>query len=78
MATTESPRVQLKVDTGLSRGGAALADWTALVERAADHERTGQARITGVWSHFACGEEPEHPTNDLQERRFHEALRVAE
>jgi len=72
------PRVQLKVDTGLSRGGSTLDDWPDLVSRAAEHERAGRARITGVWSHFACGEEPEHPTNDLQERRFHEALRVAE
>ena len=72
------PRVQLKVDTGLSRGGSTLDDWPDLVARAAEHERAGRARVTGVWSHFACGEEPEHPANDLQERRFHEALRLAE
>ena len=74
----EGPRVQLKVDTGLSRGGSTLDDWPGLVARAAEHERAGRARITGVWSHFACSEEPEHPANDLQEQRFHAALRVAE
>jgi alanine racemase len=72
------PRVQLKVDTGLSRGGSTIDDWPALVARAAEHERAGRARITGVWSHLACSEEPDHPANDLQEQRFHDALRVAE
>ncbi len=72
------PRIQLKVDTGLSRGGAALADWAAMVEAAAAHERAGRATITGVWSHFACSDEPEHPANDLQEERFLGALRTAE
>jgi alanine racemase len=71
------PRVQLKVDTGLSRGGAPLADWPAVVERAAEHERNGRARITGVWSHFACSDEPDHPANDEQQARFEEALRTA-
>ena len=77
VVTTENPRVQLKVDTGLSRGGAALADWAAVVERAAEHERNGRARITGVWSHFACSDEPDHPANDAQQVRFEEALRTA-
>jgi alanine racemase len=72
------PRVQLKVDTGLSRGGAALADWQQLVGRAAEHEQNGRARVTGVWSHFACSDEPEHPANDEQQSRFEDALRVAE
>jgi alanine racemase len=78
VAAGTHPRVQLKVDTGLSRGGSTLDDWPALVARAADHERMGRARVTGVWSHFACSDEPEHPANDLQEHRFHEALRIAE
>jgi alanine racemase len=72
------PRVQLKVDTGLSRGGAPLADWSALTRAAAEHERAGRARVTGVWSHFACSDEPEHPANDLQEQRFRDALAVAD
>jgi alanine racemase len=71
------PRVQLKVDTGLSRGGAPLAAWADLVATAAAHERAGRVVVTGVWSHFACSDEPEHPANDLQEERFRDALRVA-
>ena len=34
----------------------------------------GRARITGVWSHFACSDEPEHPANDEQQPRFEDAL----
>ena len=77
VAAGANPRVQLKVDTGLSRGGSTLDDWPDLVARAAEHEREGRARITGVWSHFACSDEPDHPANDLQERRFRDALAVA-
>ena len=77
VAVGGSPRIQLKADTGLSRGGAALEDWPALVEQAARHERDGRARITGVWSHFACSDEPDHPANDLQEQRFGDALKLA-
>ena len=70
-------RVQLKVDTGLSRGGAPLADWPAVVAAARRGEEAGIWRVTGVWSHFACSDEPGHPANDEQERVFREALTVA-
>ncbi|HEX6518194.1 MAG TPA: alanine racemase [Nocardioidaceae bacterium] len=71
-------RVQLKVDTGLNRGGATLASWAHLVEAAAEAERRGRVRVTGVWSHFACSDEPGHPANDMQEQEFRWALEVAE
>lgn len=35
-------------------------------------------RVTGIWSHLACSDEPDHPANDSQERVFREALAVAE
>ena len=76
-ATGRVARVQLKVDTGLSRGGAALADWPAVVARATQGEREGSWKVTGIWSHFAASDEPDHPANDAQERAFHEALEVA-
>ena len=71
-------RLQLKVDTGLSRGGASLADWPAVVAAARAGEEAGTWTVTGVWSHFACSDEPEHPANDAQEQVFHEALSLAE
>ncbi|GAW52088.1 MULTISPECIES: alanine racemase [unclassified Nocardioides] len=77
-ATGRAARVQLKVDTGLSRGGATIADWPGLVTRALEGERDGSWRVTGLWSHLAASDEPEHPANDTQERVFREALEVAE
>jgi alanine racemase len=71
-------RLQLKVDTGLSRGGAPMATWAEVVAAARDGERAGHWRVTGIWSHFACSDEPEHPANDAQERVFREALAIAE
>ena len=71
-------RLQLKIDTGLGRGGATDEQWPALVEAAADAEQTGAVRVTGVWSHFACSDEPDHPSNDAQERAFVQALKVVD
>lgn len=71
-------RVQLKVDTGLSRGGAPRAHWRALFAAAAAHEAAGRLRITGIWSHFAASDEPAHPANDAQETAFRQALRLAD
>ncbi|MGI9155515.1 MAG: alanine racemase [Marmoricola sp.] len=70
--------VQLKVDTGLSRGGSSYDAWPGVVARAVELESTGRVRVTGLWSHFACSDEPEHPANNTQERVFREALVVAE
>ena len=69
--------LQLKVDTGLSRGGAAASDWPAVVAAAAVAEEAGAAQVTGVWSHLACSDEPDHPANDDQEQAFRAALEVA-
>ncbi len=71
-------RLQLKVDTGLSRGGALPADWPALVAAARSGEEAGRWRVTGVWSHLACSDEPDHPANDAQEQVFRSALAEAE
>src|SRR5689334_4484359 len=63
-------RVHLKVDTGLSRGGAPLAAWKGLVKAARDAEVAGSVKVAGIWSHFACADEPDHASNDLQEEAF--------
>ncbi|HEY0645058.1 MAG TPA: alanine racemase [Nocardioides sp.] len=78
IAAVGPARVQLKVDTGLSRGGAARADWEPLFAAAAAHEAAGRVRVTGIWSHLAASDEPGHPANDAQEAAFREALRLAE
>jgi alanine racemase len=71
-------RVQLKVDSGLSRGGAPRDAWESLFARARALERAGTVRVTGVWSHFACADEPDHPANDRQQAAFDEALALAD
>jgi alanine racemase len=72
--TAVRPKVQLKVDTGLGRNGAFGTQWTELVAAAAAAQTADAAEITGVWSHFACADEPEHPANDEQERLFRAAV----
>jgi alanine racemase len=71
-------RVHLKVDTGLSRGGAMPADWPALVEAAAKAVADGTVELIGVWSHFAYADVPDHPTIDAQLDVFGAAVNVAE
>jgi len=71
-------RLQLKVDTGLGRGGATETLWPAVVEAAADAEQSGAVQVVGVWSHFACSDEPDHPSNDAQEKAFAQSLAVVD
>jgi alanine racemase len=73
----EPARVQIKVDTGLSRGGAPRSTWEDVFAAARAEEERGRVRVTGIWSHFACSDEPDHPANDQQEKAFREALDLA-
>lgn len=77
IAAVGGARAQLKVDTGLSRGGAPRQAWQELFDAAAAHERAGRLRVTGVWSHLAAADEPGHPANAAQEAAFGEALELA-
>ena len=72
-------RLQLKADTGLSRGGAMPGAWPDLCAAAAKAEAGGDVRVTGVWSHFAFADGgPDHPVNTRQAQVFVEALEVAD
>ncbi|MBQ0828664.1 alanine racemase [Streptomyces tagetis] len=71
-------RVHLKADTGLGRGGCQPGDWAELVGEALRAEREGLIRITGVWSHLACADEPGHPATAAQLTRFREMTERAE
>jgi alanine racemase len=70
-------RAHIKLDTGLSRGGAVAAEWPALLEAAAKAQATGDLEAVGVWSHFACADEPGHESIDRQLAAFHEGLSLA-
>ena len=71
-------RVQLKADTGLGRNGCTPADWPDLVRAALAAERDGLVEVTGLWSHFACADEPGHPSIAAQLARFREMVTYAE
>jgi alanine racemase len=71
-------RVHLKLDTGLSRGGVAPADWPAVLELAAKAQADGEIDVVGVWSHFACADVPGHESIDRQLAAFADGLAVAE
>jgi alanine racemase len=71
-------RLQLKADTGLGRGGCMPADWPELIAEALRAEAEGLVRITGLWSHLACADEPGHPSIKPQLTRFRDMIRYAE
>jgi alanine racemase len=71
-------RLHLKVDTGMSRGGATLADWPGVVAAALAAEAAGHVRIVGLWSHLACADMPGHPSIAAQQEAFGHAVLVAE
>ena len=70
-------RVHLKLDTGLSRGGAPRAEWLEVVTAARAAEDEGTVVVAGLWSHLACSDEPEHPANAAQVEAFAEACALA-
>ncbi|NGO40979.1 alanine racemase [Streptomyces ureilyticus] len=77
-AAGRAARVQLKADTGLGRNGCQPGDWPELVAAALRAEADGLVRVTGLWSHFACADEPGHPSIGAQLTAFHEMLTYAE
>lgn len=53
------PGIHLQLDTEIARGGADRDEWEPLLADAAERERAGQLRVTGLWSHLARASEPE-------------------
>ena len=71
------PRIHLKIDTGMWRGGSTLSDWPGLCAAALRLERAGKVRAVGIWSHLACADEPDHPSVAAQLEVFTEAIGIA-
>lgn len=69
--------IHLKIDTGLSRNGAYVRDWPALVGAAATAQAAGEVRVVGIWSHFVYADAPGHPTIGRQLDAFRAAVAVA-
>jgi alanine racemase len=70
-------RIHLKIDTGLSRGGATAQEWPELVETAGKAQADGYAQVVGAWSHFVYADAPGHETIDCQLATYTDALDVA-
>lgn len=58
--------------------GSPHTDWELLVDRARALEAEGAVQVTGLFSHFACADEPGHPTIAAQQEAFTEAVATAE
>ncbi|MEU8545196.1 alanine racemase [Streptomyces sp. NPDC048717] len=76
--TGQRARIQLKADTGLGRNGCQPADWPELVTEALKAEAEGLVKVTGLWSHFACADEPGHPSIVAQLDAFRSMIAHAE
>lgn len=59
----------LMVDTGMSRLGLSIDEARRVLDSA-----DCCANLTLLLSHFACADEPEHPSNARQSARFHQLL----
>ncbi|MDO4610038.1 alanine racemase [Corynebacterium sp.] len=70
------PRVTVKADTGMNRGGFSVVagDLGAAADALAEAHRSGAVEVTGVMSHLACADEPGHPSIDMQAGRFRDAI----
>ncbi|MFE5125657.1 alanine racemase [Streptomyces sp. NPDC056669] len=77
-ACGRTARLHLKADTGLGRSGCQPADWPALVDEARAAEAEGVIRVAGLWSHFACADEPGHPSIGAQVSLFRDMVAHAE
>jgi alanine racemase len=76
--TDRPARVHLKIDTGMSRGGAVPEEWPALIRSALSEQRTGRIEIKGIWSHLSSSDEPKSVANEAQLATFTEAIEIAE
>jgi alanine racemase len=69
-----TPRVHLKIDTGLNRNGVRRESWSEFVARAAVLESEGRLVVEGIWSHISEASDEE---DDLARSRFDEAVAAA-
>lgn len=66
--------VTVKIDTGLARNGVAPGEWDDIRDGIAKAVAEQVIVLRGAMTHLVRGDEPTHPTNDLQAGRFDEAV----
>ncbi|MEV6600239.1 alanine racemase [Actinoplanes sp. NPDC051346] len=62
--------VHLKLDTGMSRGGAPAEEWAQLLAWSRKFAHAGLLHVRGLWSHLANAENPDDPGLHTQLREF--------
>jgi len=67
-------RVQVKLDTGLSRNGVSLEEWPDLMTSLAGACAEGAIKLEAIWSHLADADLPGASTVVRQRERFVEAV----
>jgi alanine racemase len=70
-------RVQVKIDTGLSRNGVSLAAWPDLLQSLRAAIADGSIELEAIWSHLADADLPGAPTVPVQRDRYLEAVDLA-
>ncbi|MDQ4006008.1 MAG: alanine racemase [Actinomycetota bacterium] len=73
-SSSETPRIHVKVDTGMHRVGAPAGEAVRLARAAG----AGGLEVEGVWTHFARSEELRVSTTAEQLAAFHAAVRSLE
>jgi len=68
--TGRTAEVTIKIDTGLNRNGVGRQEYPEVLNALARASAADAIRVRGIMSHLACGDEPDHPLNDLQAQRF--------
>jgi alanine racemase len=77
LAQGRPARVQVKLDTGLSRNGVPLARWPDLLAGVEAAVAAGLIELTGIWSHLADGDLPGSRTVAAQLDSYVSAVTVA-
>lgn len=57
-ATGKPARIHVKIDTGMSRAGATLKDFPALVAAVSQAASDGMVEPVALWSHFSSADDP--------------------
>lgn len=58
--------ISIKLDTGLNRNGVTVEEWPGLLAGLVRAEAAGVVRVRGMFTHFACSDEPGNMTTDVQ------------
>lgn len=71
-------RIQVKIDTGLSRNGITPDELPALLDDVVAEQESGRVVVEGIWSHLADADQPGSATVPVQAERYLAALDFAQ